>query len=82
MYLVNIVELYMYLIYVFTGSHPLIVAHNMMSFMQRKKKYKFHVTFDLEELSSVPFVSGILFVKIRLLEGGFSAVSDRQVQHS
>ncbi|XP_052229722.1 protein FAM102A-like isoform X2 [Dreissena polymorpha] len=51
----------------------------MMSFMYRKKKYKFHVTFELEELSSVPFVSGILFVKLRTLEGGhFSDVSERK----
>ncbi|XP_053380833.1 protein FAM102A-like isoform X2 [Mercenaria mercenaria] len=59
-------------------ANPLSVAHNMMSFMSRKKKYKFHVTFDLEELSSVPFVSGILFAKIRLLEGGFSELSGRK----
>ncbi|XP_060597584.1 early estrogen-induced gene 1 protein-like [Ruditapes philippinarum] len=59
-------------------ANPLTVAQNMMSFMSRKKKYKFHVTFDLEELSSVPFVSGILFAKIRLLEGGFSEVSNRK----
>ncbi|XP_052790840.1 protein FAM102A-like isoform X2 [Mya arenaria] len=51
----------------------------MMSFMSRKKRYKFHVTFELEELSSVPFVSGILFTKLRLLEGGsFSDVSERK----
>lgn len=52
--------------------------YKMMSFMYRKKKYKFNVTFELEELSSVPFVSGILFVKLRTLEGGhFSDVSER-----
>lgn len=66
------------LIFVFQVTNPLYVAQNMMSFMSRKKKYKFHVTFDLEELSSVPFVSGILFAKIRLLEGGsFSELSER-----
>ncbi|KAL4219059.1 hypothetical protein ACF0H5_021642 [Mactra antiquata] len=51
----------------------------MMSFMYRKKRYKFHASFFLEELSSVPFVSGIIFAKIRLLEGGsFSEISDRK----
>lgn len=51
----------------------------MMSFMSRKKRYKFSVTFDLEELSSVPFVSGILFAKIRLLDGGsYCDLSDRK----
>lgn len=41
-----------------------------MSFMIKKKKYKFQVDFLLEELSSVPFLKGILFSKIRLLDGG------------
>jgi len=54
----------------------------MMSFMSRKKRYKFHVTFELEELSSVPFVSGILFAKLRLLEGGrYVRISDRYGFH-
>lgn len=55
----------------------------MMSFMSRRKKYKFHVCFDLEELSSVPFVSGILFAKIRLLDGGsYSELSERKEVHN
>ncbi|XP_064616459.1 early estrogen-induced gene 1 protein-like isoform X2 [Liolophura sinensis] len=42
-----------------------------MAFMiYKKKRFKFQVNFELEELSSVPFVSGILFAKVRLLEGG------------
>jgi len=48
--------------------------------MSRKKRYKFQVTFELEELSSVPFVNGILFTKLRLLEGShFSDVSERYI---
>ncbi|XP_033732148.1 protein FAM102A-like isoform X2 [Pecten maximus] len=51
----------------------------MMSFMMKKKRFKFHVNFCIEELSSVPFVSGILFAKIRLLDGGnFAGQSERQ----
>ncbi|KAL3871473.1 hypothetical protein ACJMK2_039469 [Sinanodonta woodiana] len=51
----------------------------MMSFMMKKKRFKFQITFDLEELSNVPFVSGILFAKIRLLEGGsFIEMSSRE----
>ncbi|XP_029655423.1 protein FAM102A [Octopus bimaculoides] len=42
----------------------------MVSFMSKKKRYKFNVNFTLDELSSVPFVSGILFAKVRLLDGG------------
>lgn len=43
----------------------------MMSlFIMKKKRFKFNVNFRLEELSSVPFISGLLFAKIRLLEGG------------
>lgn len=49
-----------------------------MSFMLKKKRFKFLVNFELEELLSVPFVSGIVFAKIRLLDGGsFTDVSNR-----
>ncbi|XP_067129872.1 early estrogen-induced gene 1 protein [Centruroides vittatus] len=50
-----------------------------MSFMIKKKKYKFQVDFLLDELSSVPFLKGILFSKIRLLDGGnFIEMSQRE----
>uniref|UniRef100_A0A3Q4BAE6 C2 NT-type domain-containing protein n=1 Tax=Mola mola TaxID=94237 RepID=A0A3Q4BAE6_MOLML len=50
-----------------------------MSFiLTKKKRFKFRVDFDLEELSSVPFVNGVLFCKVRLLDGGFAAVSSRE----
>ena len=49
-----------------------------MTFMMKKKKFKFNVKFEVEELASVPFVNGVLFSKIRLLEGGsFCEVSSR-----
>nr|XP_020856075.1 protein FAM102B isoform X1 [Phascolarctos cinereus] len=52
----------------------------MAFMMMKKKKFKFKVDFELEELSSVPFVNGILFCKMRLLDGGsFSAESSREV---
>lgn len=38
--------------------------------MMKKKKYKFSVEVDLEELTAVPFVSAVLFAKLRLLDGG------------
>lgn len=44
----------------------------------KKKKFKFKVDFQLEELSSVPFVNGVLFCKVRLLDGGFSEESSRE----
>ncbi|XP_067057444.1 EEIG family member 2-like isoform X2 [Acropora muricata] len=45
----------------------------------KKKKFKFDVNFKLNELSSVPFVSGVLFAKMRLLEGGsFAYYSTRE----
>ncbi|XP_027392144.1 protein FAM102B isoform X3 [Bos indicus x Bos taurus] len=48
--------------------------------MMKKKKFKFKVDFELEELSSVPFVNGVLFCKMRLLDGGsFTAESPREV---
>lgn len=47
--------------------------------MMKKKKYKFQVNFLLEDLTSVPFVNGVLFAKVRLLDGGtFSEVSKRE----
>lgn len=51
----------------------------MMTFLLRKKKYKFVVAFILDELSSVPFFSGLIFVKCRLLNGGnFYQTSPRE----
>ncbi|XP_061836635.1 early estrogen-induced gene 1 protein-like [Nerophis lumbriciformis] len=49
----------------------------------KKKKFKFQVRFTLEELTAVPFVNGVLFCKIRLLDGGdFAILSSREeVQH-
>ncbi|XP_017789373.1 PREDICTED: uncharacterized protein LOC108571762 isoform X1 [Habropoda laboriosa] len=41
-----------------------------MAFMMKKKKYKFSVEVDLEELTAVAFVNAVLFAKLRLLDGG------------
>ncbi|XP_069774322.1 early estrogen-induced gene 1 protein-like isoform X2 [Narcine bancroftii] len=41
-----------------------------MAFIMKKKKFKFQTSFSLEELAAVPFVNGVLFCKIRLLDGG------------
>lgn len=46
--------------------------------MMKKKKFKFKVDFELEELSSVPFVNGVLFCKVRLTDGGFTQESSRE----
>ncbi|KAJ8277965.1 hypothetical protein GJAV_G00082210 [Gymnothorax javanicus] len=51
----------------------------MAFIMMKKKKFKFKVDFELDELSSVPFVNGVLFCKVRLLDGGFSEESSREV---
>ncbi|ELU13002.1 hypothetical protein CAPTEDRAFT_114552 [Capitella teleta] len=49
-----------------------------MAFM-KKKRFKFQVQFEVEELSSVPLVNGVLFAKIRQLDGGsFTANSSRE----
>ncbi|XP_045469238.1 uncharacterized protein LOC123676930 isoform X2 [Harmonia axyridis] len=45
-------------------------AVGMASFMTKKKKYKFQVDVCLEELLEVPFISAVLFAKLRLLDGG------------
>uniref|UniRef100_A0A3P8WSG7 Estrogen-induced osteoclastogenesis regulator 1b n=1 Tax=Cynoglossus semilaevis TaxID=244447 RepID=A0A3P8WSG7_CYNSE len=50
-----------------------------MSFLVKKKKFKFQVHFTLEELTAVPFVNGVLFCKIRLVDGGdFATLSSRE----
>uniref|UniRef100_A0A4W6DMC3 Estrogen-induced osteoclastogenesis regulator 1b n=1 Tax=Lates calcarifer TaxID=8187 RepID=A0A4W6DMC3_LATCA len=50
-----------------------------MSFLMKKKKFKFQVNFTLEELTAVPFVNGMLFCKIRLIDGGdFAVLSSRE----
>nr|XP_060613762.1 early estrogen-induced gene 1 protein [Anolis sagrei ordinatus] len=49
-----------------------------MAFLMKKKKFKFQTSFTLEELTAVPFVNGVLFCKIRLLDGGdFATLSSR-----
>lgn len=51
-----------------------------MAFMTKKKRYKFEVQCCLEELTEVPFVSAVLFAKVRLLDGGnFQEHSSRLV---
>uniref|UniRef100_UPI00398E50F8 early estrogen-induced gene 1 protein isoform X2 n=1 Tax=Pristiophorus japonicus TaxID=55135 RepID=UPI00398E50F8 len=50
-----------------------------MAFIMKKKKFKFQTIFSLEELAAVPFVNGVLFCKIRLLDGGdFTQLSSRE----
>ncbi|KAF3699272.1 Protein FAM102B [Channa argus] len=50
-----------------------------MSFiLTKKKRFKFRVDFELEDLSSIPFVNGVLFCKVRLLDGGFAEESSRE----
>uniref|UniRef100_A0A673WZ72 Estrogen-induced osteoclastogenesis regulator 1b n=1 Tax=Salmo trutta TaxID=8032 RepID=A0A673WZ72_SALTR len=46
-----------------------------MAFLMKKKRFKFQIHFTLDELTAVPFVNGVLFCKIRLLDGGDFAVS-------
>ncbi|KAM9821637.1 early estrogen-induced gene 1 protein-like isoform X1 [Syngnathus typhle] len=49
-----------------------------MAFFAKKKKFKFQTHLTLEELSAVPFVNGLLFCKVRLLDGDFVASSSRE----
>eukprot|EP00050_Salpingoeca_kvevrii_P013215 m.27386 g.27386 ORF g.27386 m.27386 type:complete len:249 (-) comp4753_c0_seq1:312-1058(-) len=43
-----------------------------------KKKLKFQVDFELTVLNSVPYANGIVFAKLKLPGGDFSAKSDRR----
>ncbi|XP_030903926.2 EEIG family member 2 isoform X2 [Melopsittacus undulatus] len=61
-------------------GRPPVSPRPMAFIMMKKKKFKFRVELELDELSSVPFVNGILFCKVRLLDGGsFSGESSREV---
>jgi hypothetical protein len=53
-----------------------------MSFIVlKKKRYKFQVDLCLEELSEVSYSRGVMFAKIRQLDGGsFTDVSKRRVK--
>ncbi|XP_034038388.1 protein FAM102B-like isoform X3 [Thalassophryne amazonica] len=48
-----------------------------MAFSLVKKRFKFKVDFDLEDLSSVPLVNGLLFCKVRLRDGALVGRSSR-----
>ncbi|XP_016098954.1 protein FAM102A-like [Sinocyclocheilus grahami] len=50
-----------------------------MAFLVKKKKFKFQTHVTLEELTAVPFVNGVLFCKIRLLDGGDFTASSSSV---
>lgn len=46
--------------------------------MLKKKRYKFQVELQLEELNAVTFPNAVLFAKIRLLDGGnFCEITSR-----
>ncbi|KAM7415598.1 hypothetical protein PAMA_017900 [Pampus argenteus] len=49
-----------------------------MAFFVKKKKFKFQTHLTLEELTAVPFVNGVLFCKLRLMDGDFVASSTRE----
>ncbi|KAH8390430.1 hypothetical protein KR215_001310 [Drosophila sulfurigaster] len=50
-----------------------------MAFMMKKKKYRFNVEVNLQDLVEVALVNEVLFAKIRLLDGGsFQEYSSRE----
>ncbi|CAH1401738.1 unnamed protein product [Nezara viridula] len=53
-----------------------------MAFMMKKKKYKFTVLLCLEEITAVPFLNGVLFAKVRLLDGGNFMETSSRIRHN
>ncbi|XP_032872166.1 protein FAM102A-like [Amblyraja radiata] len=50
-----------------------------MAFLSKKKKFKFLVRLTVVDLSAVPFVNGIIFCKLRLMQGGvFEELTSRE----
>ena len=47
-----------------------VVRHWLWLVVMKKKRFQFDVKFEVDELLMVPFVSGALFAKIRLLNCG------------
>lgn len=44
----------------------------------KKKKFVFGVRLEVQELTSITFVNGVVFCKVRLLNGGsFSGLTSR-----
>ena len=68
-YLANLNERYLMIYGKFNSQVAKLKLSNMAAFL-RKKKYIFLVDLTIHELSSVPFVTGMLFCKLRLLNGG------------
>ncbi|NXC42502.1 F102B protein, partial [Penelope pileata] len=61
-------------------GRPAGAPRSVAFMLMKKKKFKFRVELELDELSSVPFVNGVLFCKVRLLDGGgFSGEASREV---
>jgi hypothetical protein len=48
--------------------------------LKSRKKFHFEVAFKLEDLSNCTYVSGVLFAKIRLKDGGHFSHSSRRVE--
>lgn len=60
------------------GNITIALPGHAMTFIMKKKKFKFQVNFELVELSSVPLINAVLFGKVRLQDGGnFAQVSSR-----
>ncbi|XP_022238498.1 protein FAM102B-like [Limulus polyphemus] len=60
-------------------KYPYKLVKEKYVFYVKKEKYKFQVDLILEDLTAVPFVNGMLFAKVRLLDGGsFSEMSSRE----
>ena len=49
-----------------------------MSFIMKKKRYKFEVSLSLDEVTEISYGNAVLFAKVRQIDGGsFTALSDR-----
>lgn len=58
------------------------VGHTIASAagLRTKKKFHFEVTFCLQDLLNCTYITGVLFAKIRLKDGGsYADISRRQV---
>ncbi|MBN3282849.1 F102A protein, partial [Polyodon spathula] len=62
------------------GLYP-VPSLGSVSAVLRRKSYRFQVSLLLDELAHVPLVNGVLFCKVRLLDGSYKHESMRKEVH-
>ncbi|MGH0171133.1 UNVERIFIED_CONTAM: hypothetical protein FKN15_060222 [Acipenser sinensis] len=63
------------------GLYPVPILGSVSAVLRRRRSYRFQVSLLLDELAHVPLVNGVLFCKVRLLDGSYKHESMRKEVH-